>query len=92
MDAGAVRAVVERIEALPATIEGNREVLAWLRGERQGYDEAEAEARHRPARLVDFDAPAANALARAADMMIRCVAAVAETEARGMEIGRWLMK
>ena len=60
MNAGAVRAVVERIEALPATIEGNREVLAWLRGERQGYDEAEA--RHRPVRLVDFDAPAANAL------------------------------
>ena len=51
MNAGAIRAVVERIEALPATIEGNREVLAWLRGERQGYDEAEA--RHRPVRLVD---------------------------------------
>ena len=60
MNAGAVRAVVERIEALPATIEGNREVLAWLRGERQGYDEAEA--RRRPVRLVDFDASAANAL------------------------------
>ena len=51
MNAGTVRAVVERIEALPATIEGNREVLAWLRGERQGYDEAGA--RHRPVRLVD---------------------------------------
>ena len=56
----AVRAVVERIEALPATIEGNREMLAWLRGERQWYDEAER--RQRPVRLVDFEAPDANAL------------------------------
>ena len=56
----AVRAAVERIEALPATIEGNREMLAWLRGERQWYDEAER--RQRPVRLVDFDAPGANTL------------------------------
>ena len=32
----AIRATVERLEALPPTIEGNREILAWLRGERQG--------------------------------------------------------
>ena len=56
----AVRAVVERIEALPATIEGNREMLAWLRGERQWYDETER--RQRPVRLVDFDAPGDNVL------------------------------
>ena len=56
----AVRAAVERIEALPATIEGNREMLAWLRGERQWYDEAER--RQRPVRLVDFEAPGANTL------------------------------
>ena len=56
----AVRAVVERIEVLPATIEGNREMLAWLRGERQWYDEAEQ--RQRPVRLVDFDAPGENVL------------------------------
>ena len=30
------RAIVDTIEALPATIEGNREVLAWMRGERSG--------------------------------------------------------
>ena len=36
-----IRAVVERLEAIPPTIEGNREMLAWLRGERQWYDEAE---------------------------------------------------
>ena len=56
----AVRAAVERIEALPATIEGNREMLAWLRGERQWYDEAER--RQRPVLLVDYDAPGANTL------------------------------
>ena len=56
----AVHSAVERIEALPATIEGNREVLAWLRGERQWYDEAEE--RQRPVRLIDFEQPGANVL------------------------------
>ena len=54
----APRQVVERLEALPPTIEGNREMLAWLRGERQWYDEAEQ--RHRRVRLIDFDTPAVN--------------------------------
>ena len=54
------RSVMERLEALPPTIEGNRDVLAWLRGERQVYDEAEQ--RHRPVRLIDFDAPHHNVL------------------------------
>ena len=53
MTEDAVRSAVERIEALPPTIEGNRETLAWVRGERQWYDESEQ--RHRPVRLVDFD-------------------------------------
>ena len=56
----AVRSVVENIQALPSTIEGNRRMLAWLRGERQWYDEAEQ--RHRQVRLVDFDEPGANVL------------------------------
>ena len=60
MTEDAIRSVVERLEALPPTIEGNREMLAWLRGERQWYDEAEQ--RHRQVRLVDFEAPAANVL------------------------------
>ena len=30
-----VRSIIDRLEALPATIEGNREMLAWMRGERQ---------------------------------------------------------
>ena len=56
----AIRGVVERLEALPPTIEGNREMLAWLRGERQWYDEAEQ--RHRPVMLIDFETPGANVL------------------------------
>lgn len=56
----AIRAIFERLEALPATVEGNREMLAWLRGERQWYDEAEQ--RHRPVRLIDFGTVGANVL------------------------------
>ena len=56
----AVRSVIERLESLPPTIEGNREMLAWLRGERQWYDEAEQ--RHRTVTLVDFNTLANNAM------------------------------
>ncbi len=55
-----VHSVVENLLALPATIEGNREMLAWLRGKRQWYDEAEQ--RHRQVRIIDFDDPGANVL------------------------------
>ena len=58
MTADAIRAVMEHIEAIPPTIEGNRETLTWLRGGRQWHDENEA--RHRPVRLIDFDTPGAN--------------------------------
>lgn len=54
------RAIVESIEALPATIEGNREVLRWLRGERQWNDENEQ--RHRSVQVVDFSDPEKNDL------------------------------
>ena len=60
MTEDAVRSAIERLDALPPTIEGNREMLAWLRGERQWYDETEQ--RHRPIRLVDFESPSANVL------------------------------
>ena len=60
MTGDAVRSVVENLQALPPTIEGNRQMLAWLRGERQWYDEAEQ--RHRQVRLIDFDTPGANVL------------------------------
>ena len=58
-DAG-IRSVVENIQALPATIEGNWRMLTWLRGERQWHDETEQ--RQRRVRLVDFDDPGANVL------------------------------
>ena len=60
MTDNAIRSVMENLQALPPTIEGNRKMLAWLRGERQWYDEAEQ--RHRQVRLVDFDDPSANVL------------------------------
>ena len=60
MTEDAVRSVVENLHALPATIEGNRQMLAWLRGERQWHDEAEQ--RYRQVTLVDFDTPGANVL------------------------------
>ena len=49
----AVRSIVETMDALPANIDGNRELLSWLRGERQWYDEEEK--RHRPITLIDFE-------------------------------------
>lgn len=54
----AVRSVVETLDALPSTIDGNREMLAWLRGERQWYDEAEK--RHRAVTIIDFENVASN--------------------------------
>lgn len=54
----AVRSVIETLDALPATIEGNRELLGWLRGEQQWYDEAEQ--RHRRVQLIDFEHVEAN--------------------------------
>ncbi len=60
MSDSAVRSVVENLQALPPSIDGNRQMLAWLRGERQWYDEGEQ--RHRQVRFVDFDDPSANVL------------------------------
>lgn len=58
LSADAVRAVVETLDALPPTIDGNRELLAWLRGERQWYDDAEK--RHRAVTVIDFEHVADN--------------------------------
>ncbi len=60
LSADAVRQLIEKLEAIRPTVEGNRETLAWLRGERQWYDQAEK--RHRHVQLIDFDAPADNTL------------------------------
>lgn len=54
-----VRSIIERLDALPPNIEGNREMLAWIRGERQWYDDAEK--RHRAVTLIDFETVANNA-------------------------------
>ncbi len=54
----AVRAIMETLDALPASIEGNRELLSWLRGERAWYDEGEK--RHRAVTVIDFEHPAEN--------------------------------
>jgi type I restriction enzyme R subunit len=58
MSADAVRQLIEKLEAIPPTIEGNREMLAWLRGERQWYDEAEKRQRH--VQVIDFETPTEN--------------------------------
>lgn len=59
MTKDAIRSVIETLDAIPPTIEGNREMLSWLRGERQWYDEDER--RHRRVTLIDFEHTDANA-------------------------------
>ncbi|MDE2180416.1 MAG: HsdR family type I site-specific deoxyribonuclease, partial [candidate division NC10 bacterium] len=50
--------VITRIESVRNTIEGNAEVLAWLRGERSVY--VQTEKRQRNVILIDFEHPAHN--------------------------------
>lgn len=47
-----VGAVIQRIESVRNTIEGNAEILAWMRGEQSIYDEAEQRARN--VAVIDF--------------------------------------
>jgi type I restriction enzyme R subunit len=54
----AVRSIFETLDAIPPTIEGNRTMLGWIRGEQSWYDENEK--RHRRVTLIDFDDVAAN--------------------------------
>jgi type I restriction enzyme R subunit len=58
LSADAVRSIIETLDAIPATVDGNREMLTWLRGERGWYDETEK--RHRRVQLIDFEHPEAN--------------------------------
>ena len=46
------RAIVETHRSAAATIEGNREVLRWIRGERQWHDENETAATPSPGRRL----------------------------------------
>ncbi|WP_262013332.1 type I restriction endonuclease subunit R [Micromonospora sp. Mcm103] len=54
------RSIIETIEAITPSIEGNWEMLKWMRGEHMWRDENEK--RVRPVRLIDFDNPENNAL------------------------------
>jgi type I restriction enzyme R subunit len=47
-----VGGIIQRMESVPSTIEGNREILEWVRGHRAVY--CEAEKRHRNVAVVDF--------------------------------------
>jgi type I restriction enzyme R subunit len=48
-----VPGIVQQLESVPNSIEGNREILDWLRGLKTIF--VEAEKRHRNVRLLDFD-------------------------------------
>ena len=50
--------VIQRLESVRNNIEGNSEILAWLRGERSLY--IESEKRQRNITLIDFANPAKN--------------------------------
>ncbi len=47
-----VESIVQQIEAAPSTIEGNKEILEWLRGNRTVY--VDSEKRHRNITLIDY--------------------------------------
>jgi type I restriction enzyme R subunit len=53
-----VDSLIDKIESVRTDIEGNAEALAWLRGERTAY--VEAERRHRNITVLDFDHAANN--------------------------------
>lgn len=55
----AIRSIIETLDALPPTIDGNREMLSWLRGERGWYDEEEK--RQRPVKVIEFGQTGLNA-------------------------------
>ena len=52
-------AVIETLEAIPPTVEGNREMLRGSAA--SGNGTTRAEKRHRHVQLIDFEQPSANA-------------------------------
>ncbi len=48
-----VHAIIQRLEAAPCSIEGNKEILEWLRGKRTILNEEER--RQRNVSLIDYD-------------------------------------
>jgi type I restriction enzyme, R subunit len=47
-----VQSIIQRMESVPNNIEGNREILDWLRGNKTVF--VESEKRHRNVSMVDF--------------------------------------
>jgi len=45
--------IIQRMESVPKTIEGNKEILEWLRGNRTVYDESDN--RHRNVSGIDYE-------------------------------------
>jgi type I restriction enzyme, R subunit len=54
----AVNSIIETIDAVSATVDGNREILHWLRGERGWYNEVEG--LQRRVTVIDFADVSAN--------------------------------
>lgn len=61
VDADRAEDILRELNLLRPTIEGNRDALAWLRGERSIY--VPAEKRERNVRLIDFEHPERNVFA-----------------------------
>lgn len=79
-----VRRIIDAIEALHPTIDGNREALAWLRGERTWYDQNEE--RRRAVKVVDFQNPNKNTLQVTWEWKLKPPARTKETRADVMFI------
>ena len=47
-----VQSIIQRMESVPSTIEGNREILEWMRGNRTVF--VESDKRHRNVTMIDF--------------------------------------
>ncbi len=58
LNAERVADVIRRLRLLPATLEGNRDALLWLRGQMSVY--VPDEGRERDVTLIDFDRPDTN--------------------------------
>ena len=69
VDSGRAAEIVRQLKLLHSTIEGNRDALAWLRGEHSVF--VPDENRERNVRLLDFDDPDRNARRRLAGELPR---------------------
>ena len=58
LDEALCKEILRRLNLLNPTLEGNRDALAWLRGERSIF--VPSQERERNVRLIDFDTPGSN--------------------------------